>query len=92
MNFFLWLGDLNATPWSAHFKRLLRNAKLRNASRGHGIHRTWPVGMWLMRIPIDHALHSVDVAIADFYVGDEVGSDHLPIVVDVIVALRPGST
>jgi endonuclease/exonuclease/phosphatase (EEP) superfamily protein YafD len=36
------LGDLNVSPWSYHFRRLLRESRLVDTSRGHGFQPTWP--------------------------------------------------
>ena len=77
------IGDLNATPWCAAFRNLLRESGLRNASQGRGIFPSWPVPFPpLLRIPIDHVLHSPDIEILSRRTGPRVGSDHLPVVVD----------
>lgn len=76
------IGDLNATPWSAPFRALLRETGLRDASRGRGVHATWPANLPPMRIPIDHCLHSPEIEILSESVGADVGSDHYPLIVD----------
>ncbi len=76
------LGDLNATPWSPHFRRLLVAAALRNASRGHGLNASWPAPIFPMRIAIDHCLVSREILVSTVRVGPNVGSDHFPIIVD----------
>jgi endonuclease/exonuclease/phosphatase (EEP) superfamily protein YafD len=81
------LGDLNATPWSAYFKRLVHETGLIDSSRGRGIHPTWPANFFPLRIPIDHCLVSPGVKVLNKQVGPNVGSDHLPLVVEV--ALGP---
>jgi endonuclease/exonuclease/phosphatase (EEP) superfamily protein YafD len=80
----LLLGDLNVSPWSFHFRRLLRDSGLRDGSKGHGVQPTWPTGMFPLRIPIDHCLHSSGIDIVDMSVGGPVGSDHFPVVVDFV--------
>ncbi len=82
----LLLGDLNTTPWNHHFKRLLRRAGLENASQGRGVQGTWPTHSLLLRIPIDHCLHSPEIRVVEKMVGPDVGSDHFPIIVDFVVA------
>ena len=82
------LGDLNATPWSAPFRALLRDTGLRDASRGRGLHATWPASLPLLRIPIDHCLHSAGIEIAREAVGSNVGSDHSPLIIDAHVRSR----
>ena len=78
----LLLGDLNATPWSYPFRRLMRESGLRDASRGLGYRPTWPDGMLLMQIPIDHCLHSPELLVMRREIGSTVGSDHFPVIVD----------
>lgn len=77
------VGDLNTTPWSPHFRRLLRDGNLLNSAQGYGIQATWPQQSLLFRIPIDHCLHSPDVKVIGRKVGDDIGSDHFPVVVDI---------
>ena len=81
----LLLGDLNVTPWSVYFRRLLRDSGLRDSVRGWGVQSTWPAFHPLLRIPIDHALHSSGVRILRRTVGPDVGSDHFPLIVDFAV-------
>jgi endonuclease/exonuclease/phosphatase (EEP) superfamily protein YafD len=83
------IGDLNITPWSPHFRDLLQQGELRNSAQGHGPQPTWPAGSRLMRIPIDHCLHSAELVTVDRRVGSDIGSDHLPIVVDLALRGEP---
>jgi len=78
----LLIGDLNASPWSPHFTRLLKESGLKNSMKHFGFQPSWPVGTRLLRIPIDHMLHSPEILIHRRIVGSDVGSDHLPIIVD----------
>jgi endonuclease/exonuclease/phosphatase (EEP) superfamily protein YafD len=78
----LLLGDLNVSPWSPHFRDFLDASGLRDSSRGRGLHPTWPTFHPILRIPIDHCLHSDDIAIVSLRVAESVGSDHFPLVVD----------
>ncbi len=76
----LLLGDLNTTPWSAHFRKLVKNSGLRDSARGFGFQPTWP--SWLpplLMIPIDHCLHSPEFRVLQRRVGPNVASDHLPL-------------
>jgi endonuclease/exonuclease/phosphatase (EEP) superfamily protein YafD len=79
------LGDLNTTSWSPHFRDLLKRSGLRDSRRGFGVQPTWPDEPWFLRIPIDHALVSEDLVVTQRYVGPDIGSDHLPIVVEFAV-------
>ena len=78
------VGDLNATPWSAPFRRLVREGDLRNSQLGFGLQVTFPAdGFWLFRVPIDHLLHSGVISVRDRFTGPGLGSDHFPLVVDL---------
>jgi len=78
----LVLGDLNVTPWSPFFLRLLQDSGLYDSAHGFGVQATWPVDNILLRIPIDHCLHSPDIQVVDRSVGPDVGSDHFPLGVE----------
>lgn len=81
------IGDFNVTPWSGKFRRLLARSGLIDSASGHGYLATWPtLASRVLRIPIDHCLVSPEIKVARRWTGPEVGSDHLPLLVDVIVA------
>lgn len=86
------LGDLNVTPWSHVFRDLLKRTGLIDSAQGWGIQPTWPSGAVLLRIPIDHCLHSPDVAIVNREIGENVGSDHFPVIVDFFIRATPDPT
>ena len=79
------IGDLNTTPWNPHFRKLLKETNLHDSSRGRGIQPTWPATTPLLRIPIDHVLHSPDLHVVHKEIGPGFGSDHLPVIVDFVV-------
>jgi endonuclease/exonuclease/phosphatase (EEP) superfamily protein YafD len=85
----LLLGDLNVTPWSPHFRRLLRESGLKDSSQGRGVHPTWPTFIPLMLIPIDHCLISPGIGIVKRETGPYVGSDHFPLIVDFVMEPEP---
>lgn len=76
------IGDLNATPWSHQFGKLLGEASLKDSARGLGLQLTWPTHSLMLRLPIDHCLVSSDIHVLGRRVGANVGSDHFPILVD----------
>lgn len=77
-------GDFNNTPWSAHFRAFLRASGLLDSAQGRGPQLTWPASSPpLARIPLDHCFHSADVRILSRRAGPEIGSDHLPLIIDV---------
>lgn len=82
------IGDLNITPWSPHYAPLEADAKLSNAAIGRGYWPTWPAwmpGASLLKIPIDHCLVSEGLRVQNFRTGATIGSDHLPLIVDIAV-------
>ena len=84
----LLLGDLNVSPWSYYFRRLLKESGLRDSSRGNGFQPTWPTTTFLLLVPIDHCLYSPAIEMVNKELGPNIGSDHYPIVVDFKVVLR----
>ncbi len=79
------LGDLNATPWSRAFRRLLTGSGLCDTRAGFGLQASYPATSAIVRIPIDHVLVSCSVGVADRTIERDVGSDHLPVVVDLVL-------
>lgn len=79
-------GDLNITPWSPLFGEVLRIGRLGDSRLGFGLQSTWPAWLpALMRIPIDHCLVSSQVQVHRRWVGGRMGSDHLPLILEVSV-------
>jgi endonuclease/exonuclease/phosphatase (EEP) superfamily protein YafD len=88
----LLLGDLNATPWCSHFKRLLNRAGLRDSAQGRGVLGTWPTYLPILLIPIDHCLHSAGLHVTRRATGPKVDSDHYPLVIDFVLASPPSTS
>jgi endonuclease/exonuclease/phosphatase (EEP) superfamily protein YafD len=82
----LLIGDLNCTPWSPYFQDLLNATRLRDSRRGHGIQATFPTWFAPLLIPIDHCLVSPEIAIHARRIGPNLGSDHLPLIVDFTIS------
>ena len=82
------LGDLNASPWCPALQRFTHTLPgMRNARAGRGLFLSWPTFLpFFMRIPIDHTLVSDNIAVLDYRLGPDIGSDHFP----VIATLAPG--
>jgi endonuclease/exonuclease/phosphatase (EEP) superfamily protein YafD len=78
-------GDLNATPWSSAFRDLIARTGLRDSALGHGVQESWNTASPLIRIPIDHFLVPENVTVTRSHVGPNVGSDHFPVEVDLIL-------
>ena len=85
------IGDLNTSPWSPYYSDLIRRAELMDARKGFGLRPSWPTFMPLgavSMIPIDHCLVSPDIQVSGVRTGDGIGSDHLPLIVEVEVPGR----
>jgi endonuclease/exonuclease/phosphatase (EEP) superfamily protein YafD len=79
------MGDLNTTMWSRYFKDFVGQSGLRSVRDGFGILASWPTFMgpkWMM-IPIDHCFVSDDIHVVGATVGERIGSDHLPLIVEL---------
>jgi endonuclease/exonuclease/phosphatase (EEP) superfamily protein YafD len=74
------LGDLNLTPDSPAFDRLLEQGGLHDVMRGRGWHPTWLAGFWPLALRIDHVLVSAGLCVERAAVGPPIGSDHRPVV------------
>ena len=78
----LVLGDLNTTPFSPHFQQLLKETSLLDSTQGFGFQPSWNVGNPLFSLPIDHALHHPNIQINQRQIGNDIGSDHRPLILD----------
>jgi endonuclease/exonuclease/phosphatase (EEP) superfamily protein YafD len=79
------VGDFNTSLWSPYYAQLIRHTGLVNARQGFGLLPTWPafLAVPLLMIPIDHCLVSSDIRVITLRTGRAIGSDHLPIIVDM---------
>lgn len=84
-------GDLNVTMWSPQYKSMIADSGLRNARRGFGILPTqsiyFPQIPWLA-IPLDHFLVTNDILVNNMETSRNIGSDHLAIIMDVLIPLE----
>jgi endonuclease/exonuclease/phosphatase (EEP) superfamily protein YafD len=79
------LGDLNCTPWSPAFADLLGEAGLRDSALGYGLRTTWLSALPFVGLPIDHVLASPGIGVRDRRVGPDVGSDHFPVIAELVL-------
>lgn len=71
-------GDFNTAPYSYNYKNFVKTSKMKDLSN---IFRpTWSA-FWLspFRITLDHIFVTKSFAVRDYAVGNNIGSDHLPI-------------
>lgn len=86
----LILGDLNATPWCPPLHRLLTTSELRPAAWDHKLlATTWPVPLPHLRVPLDHALLDSRLHCHSYRVGPDIGSDHYPLILELVRAAGP---
>lgn len=86
----LLIGDLNNSPWSNTFRHFIEVTGLHDSQNGFGVQPSWPVlipehgitGL-IPLIPIDHVLHSDRFVVLSRKTGPRVGSDHLPVIVEM---------
>jgi len=86
------VGDLNTSLWSPYYRSFAKQTKLVNVRQGFGLLPSWPTFLffrWLM-IPIDHCLVSDDIRVIQARTGEPIGSDHLPLVVEIEIPLSTG--
>lgn len=80
------VGDLNVTPWSHAFHKLVGDSGLVDSERGFGVQPTWPSGLAPLAIPIDHLLHTSSLATTRRNRGPFLGSDHRPLSLELTLA------
>lgn len=71
-------GDFNTSHYSYNYKNFIKTSKMQDLSSI--FHPTWPT-FWLFpfRITLDHIFVTKSFAVRDYAVGNNIGSDHLPI-------------
>lgn len=81
-------GDFNTSPWSGGLRGFKRATGLADSGM---LMPTWPAWpLVLPQVAIDHVLISRGLAFAGAALAAAVGSDHLPLVVDVIIRVPSG--
>ncbi len=79
------IGDLNTSLWSPFLEDFGGQTNLKNVRASFGLLPSWPAFLgfsWLM-IPIDHCLVSGDIRVVAAQTGERIGSDHLPLIVEL---------
>lgn len=81
-------GDLNVSMWSPFYRSLIKQSGLHNARQGFGILPSQSgiaPQFAILSAPIDHCLVSSDIQVENFRLGSDIGSDHLPIIADLLI-------
>lgn len=84
----LLAGDLNTTPWSHAYRQLRTSTGLADSRAGGWPWPTWSAGPmpFLFAVPIDHVLHGAAWRTTRHEVGPDIGSDHRPLLVELVRA------
>ncbi len=84
------VGDFNVTPWSSHFRDLLKRSAVHDCAAGRGLLTTWSSGLpSFLRIRIDQCLIAGAMGVNEVKVGESVGSDHFATINDLWVGGPP---
>lgn len=79
------MGDFNLTPWSAYYKKFVRNSGLVSTrDMWNGIQHSW--SSWGLYLPIDHVFISKEIRLLKYSLGHNIGSDHLPVIVELALS------
>jgi endonuclease/exonuclease/phosphatase (EEP) superfamily protein YafD len=76
-------GDFNFSPWSILHRKLTGATGLKRAEGG--ILASWISRSLPIRLPIDHTFVRLPAGTARMHLGPNIGSDHLPIITDLIL-------
>lgn len=81
------VGDFNTTIHDPHFRDMMSFADLTDARRGLGWKPTW-LRQTILAAAIDHVLYRGDMAVHEFQVLEDVGSDHRPVAVELEIMIN----
>ncbi|WP_170151522.1 endonuclease/exonuclease/phosphatase family protein [Microvirga subterranea] len=79
------MGDLNVTPWARGFRLLIDGAGLTDTARTRKLSATWRSRFPLLGLHIDHILVNSGFTPIESRVGEDIGSDHFPVIADLIL-------
>ncbi len=79
-------GDFNDVGWSWTTLKATRVSGLSDPRIGRGMYNTFPAAYPFLRYPIDHVLVSDAFKLIDMRQIESIGSDHLPLLTDLVLA------
>lgn len=82
------MGDLNVSLWSPFYHSMIETSGLRNTRQGLGVLPTHSIvapQFAALSAPIDHCLVTPEIQVQDFKLGKAIGSDHRPIIADLLI-------
>lgn len=83
------IGDLNITPYSPVYRDFLQQTGFTDTRQGRTLSPSWPAFLPVLGIPIDHCIVSPDVAVVAHHGLARFGSDHYPILAELLLPARP---
>ena len=86
------LGDLNDVAWSPTTLELMRAGALLDPRRGRGFYNTYPARWPGLRYPLDYVFNTKHFQVCRMQVLPSFGSDHLPLIVELMLAERGNVT
>lgn len=81
-------GDLNDVAWSPTSELFLRLSGLLDPRMGRGFFNSFNANSHVFRFPLDHVFHSNEFELVALHRLEKVGSDHFPIMVELLYAPR----
>lgn len=80
------LGDFNCTSFAVGYRQALAGSGLKDSRLGHGWQHSWHPSIPGISLAIDHAWVSKALCVVDRRIGSNVGSDHLPVILELSLA------